>query len=830
MQYVGITEQCLHHQINCHRSSVRSGNSTFLYEHFNQEDHCFDDVIIRIIDKVDDSVENKKELLLEKELYWINILNSAFPLGLNGNIKNAGNVSNTAYLSSSNIYFRNKLPRCKRGHGVKKENAIKEIGNKNNGKKDIKNVDKITTKEKMKSEMERLKELFTNNRKLNFNRKLKSYSTRVLNGLSVECGGKHGLFYSVLNSFITHPPPTPLPSNDMREVISIVLSSKAYDNINVSSIFRDTKISSYLPDGIKDKLPLKIFYSYDPPLSRKIFNYSSFLKVLDIDSLKDIVHKDCSCKTSPFCYSPHNHILTGDLSIIINPKLRALSLMQYGTKYREAFYQSSDNITTSFNTSVDNFVNKICKKYYIKNELLKEWIYNVQRIFAKRVEFLLEAKPHLFKEHVSILKDKDIINYIEQLHKDFVICSIDKAANNYVIICKKFYVLTLMKELGIDPISYVCQGSIAYQLVDLSEDNMVKGHCKFLKEKFDIVVSKVNEKIPRIFWNPKLHKNPYKARFIAGARNSSTKQLSVYLNRALAVLKARFSCYCKSIYERTGINCDWSIDNSIQFIEHINNLDLYNLQVYHFTTLYTNLDLGVIETLVNEMIDLIFNKSFNKYLCVERFGDRGFFSKKSYNGFLCFIAETLKGAIRFILNNTYISFSGFVLKQVRGIPMGGNSSSQLADVPLSKSEFNYQLSLVKDKKFNLAKRLSNNKRYVDDLGVINYTKFASRIPEIYPPDLLMERSGNDNKFVNYLDIAVNIYSHKVTTKMYNKVDDFNFEVVSFTFPHSNISISIGYNLFYSQLIRYYKICSEVQDFIHSSRKLYRELSLRGYSH
>ena len=136
--------------------------------------------------------------------------------------------------------------------------------------------------------------------------------------------------------------------------LSIVFSSKAYDNINVSSIFRDTKISSYLPDGIKDNLPLKIFYSYDPPLSGKIFNYSSFLKVLDIDSLKEIVHKDCSCKTSPFCYSPHNHILTGDLSIITNPRLRAL--MQYGTKYREAFYQSSDNIITSFNTSVDNFV------------------------------------------------------------------------------------------------------------------------------------------------------------------------------------------------------------------------------------------------------------------------------------------------------------------------------------------------------------------------------------------------------------------------------------------------------------------------------------------
>ena len=196
---------------------------------------------------------------------------------------------------------------------------------------------------------------------MNFYRKLKSYSTKVLNGLSVECRGKHGLFYSVLNFFIAQPLLTPLPSNNIREVISIFFFSKAYDNINVSSIFRDTKISSYLPDGIKDKLPLKIFYSYDPPLSRKIFNYSSFLKVLDIDSLKEIVHKACSCKTSPFCNSPHNHILTGDLSIITNPKLRAL--MQYGTKYREAFYQSSDSIITSFNASVDNFVNKICKKY-----------------------------------------------------------------------------------------------------------------------------------------------------------------------------------------------------------------------------------------------------------------------------------------------------------------------------------------------------------------------------------------------------------------------------------------------------------------------------------
>ena len=49
-----------------------------------------------------------------------------------------------------------------------------------------------------------------------------------------------------------------------------------------------------------------------------------------------------------------------------------------------------------------------------------------------------------------------------------------------------------MKELGIDPISYVCQGNITYQLVDLSEDNIIQEHCKFLKEKFDIVFTMSN--------------------------------------------------------------------------------------------------------------------------------------------------------------------------------------------------------------------------------------------------------------------------------------------------------------------------------------------------
>ena len=44
----------------------------------------------------------------------------------------------------------------------------------------------------------------------------------------------------------------------------------------------------------------------------------------------------------------------------------------------------------------------------------------------------------------------------------------------------------------------------------------------------------------------------------------------------------------------------------------------------------------------------------------------------------------------------------------------------------------------------------------------------------------MERSGDDNKSVNYLDINISINtSGHITTKLYDKLDEFNFPVVMY---------------------------------------------------
>ena len=370
-------------------------------------------------------------------------------------------------------------------------------------------------------------------------------------------------------------------------------------------------------------------------------------------------------------------------------------------------------------------------------------------------------------------------------------------------------------------------GNITYSFVSENKLDVINKTVKALKDNFGINCQTENLHIPNIFWNPKLHKVPYKPRFIAGARRSVTKELEMKLNKGMQVLKSDFSKYCKAIFRRTGINFNWSIDSSFEFLDRIKSLEVWSMQVYDFSTLYTNLELNDVEESLFQLCDLLFS-SKHKYICVNSY--KAFFSIKKYNGFTCFDKISFKQAISFILNNTYVAFGGYILRQTRGVPMGGGCSSPVADLYLSSKEFRFMKRLLQEKKFHLAKLLSNNSRYVDDLNIINYRKFNNRANEIYPADLLLERSGDNEKDVAYLDVRIKISDKGVVTSLYNKTDEFNFPVVNFTFPESNIPIQLGYNVFYGQVLRYSTIISDRREFIVKSSQLFFKLRRRGYRH
>ena len=85
---------------------------------------------------------------------------------------------------------------------------------------------------------------------------------------------------------------------------------------------------------------------------------------------------------------------------------------------------------------------------------------------------------------------------------------------------------------------------------------------------------------------------------------------------------------------------------------------------------------------------------------------------------------------------------------------------------------------------------------------------------------------------------VNIYIglHKINTCILSSVCEWKHVVlqycksVSLTFPQSNIPIDVGYNVFYSQVLRYGNACSSLDNFLIPLRKTFRLLLNRGYNY
>ena len=61
-------------------------------------------------------------------------------------------------------------------------------------------------------------------------------------------------------------------------------------------------------------------------------------------------------------------------------------------------------------------------------------------------------------------------------------------------------------------------------------------------------------KLPTIYWLPKLHKRPYKLRFIANSNACTTTDLSILLTSCLTAIKNHVIKYCTTVYERNGKN------------------------------------------------------------------------------------------------------------------------------------------------------------------------------------------------------------------------------------------------------------------------------------
>ena len=455
----------------------------------------------------------------------------------------------------------------------------------------------------------------------------------------------------------------------------------------------------------------------------------------------------------------------------------------------------------------------------------KTWKLTLFRSGKRRIRRL---KHSVNTRHKSIFSDPDVVREISRLHENFVIVPADKASNNYTFVCKRHYVRILSEELGLNSLP----GNPTYNLTDFSASEVLDNH-KSVLTSFGIETSDDELDLPYIYWIPKMHKNPYKHRFIAGSSKCSTKPLSILLTKLLTHIKQGLQKYCETAYSRSGINQMWILKNSKELLEHLKSPafnHVTSIKSFDFSTLYTTIPHQKLKERLTSIIRnaFIFKNGNRRYKYLVLGHEETYFVKEHSDSKNKYSEDDIIKMLEFLVDNIFVVFAGKVFQQTVGIPMGTNCAPLLA-IFLYSYEADFIQSLLSTGKKHLASRFNLTYRYIDDVLSINNPEFENYLGQMYPAELEIKDTTESTTSASYLDLQLSIgRDGQLHTSIYDKRDDFNFHITNFPFLSSNIPSSPAYGVFISQLIRYSRACSSYECFILRARRLSSKLLKQGY--
>ena len=86
------------------------------------------------------------------------------------------------------------------------------------------------------------------------------------------------------------------------------------------------------------------------------------------------------------------------------------------------------------------------------------------------------------------------------------------------------------------------------------------------------------------------------------------------------------------------------------------------------------------------------------------------------------------------------------------------------------------------------------------------------INQIYPPELQLNKANTSDTEAHFLDLHLSIFNGCVSSKIYDKREDFDFDIVNFPFLDGDVLHHPSYGVYISQLIRIARVCCHVDDF------------------
>ena len=123
---------------------------------------------------------------------------------------------------------------------------------------------------------------------------------------------------------------------------------------------------------------------------------------------------------------------------------------------------------------------------------------------------------------------------------------------------------------------------------------------------------------------------------------------------------------------------------------------------------------------------------------------------------------------------------------------------------------------------------NSTSRYLDELLNIAYIYFEQMVNWIYPAELQLNKANSSDIEAPFLDLNLSISNGTVSTKSYDKWDDFDFDIVNFPFLDGDVPRRTSYGVYISQLIRFARASSNVSDFNCRNKDLTAKLLKQGY--
>ena len=143
---------------------------------------------------------------------------------------------------------------------------------------------------------------------------------------------------------------------------------KGIEFIDLPSIFRDNNVISAIPSYFENTESPIICYKYNKPIRNTRLNFNKLVSDLHIETSSP---NSGDCKDSKFCYQPAGHIVTGYLNIIIDLRIRSVTCISKGLKYRSPahidFNKCRETIATS---ALNDYCTRWCKREHVETNAL----------------------------------------------------------------------------------------------------------------------------------------------------------------------------------------------------------------------------------------------------------------------------------------------------------------------------------------------------------------------------------------------------------------------------------------------------------------------------